>query len=315
MIERIQLVEIMERGEDVFQRRQIDHVATDMDEVIHHNGVCMKVEWNAETGPNAHYKVKNPNNDVMDVHGNKFTLEMRIDGFQDAKMMLEHKVGIIVLAIIGPCQGTEAMIVKRILSWSATGFTWKENPQHALDLITWAGLEQSRAAAMTPSTAATTKTLRNTSAEFSCERGKAGSVDGVPEDTAYSIHKANRIGYEALIQKVIFETVDVNTINTVMNSTDTKLLSSEEPESIWTSSDPELRTTSARKVDTDWMDQDSDDQKCFCCVSRRLGNCVNDVGWAKRAQFTPISGQRPYQDMYDEDGNDDRGGLGWRTVA
>ena len=108
-----------------------------------------------------------------------------------------------------------------------------------------------------------------------------------------------------LIQKVIFETVDVNTINTVMHSADTKLSSSEEPESVWTFSDPELRTTSARKVDTDWMDQDSDDQKCFCCVSRRLGNCVNDVGWAKqdecmerakalveRAHFTPISGQR-----------------------
>ena len=92
----------MERGDDVFQRRQIDHVATDMDEVIHRVGVCMKVEWNAETEPNVHYKVKNPNDDVMDVHGNKCTLEMRIDGFQDAKMMLEHTVDIKVLAIIGP---------------------------------------------------------------------------------------------------------------------------------------------------------------------------------------------------------------------
>ena len=81
--------------------------------------------------------------------------------------------------------------MKRILSWSPTGFTWKENPQHALDLITWAGLEQSRAAAMTPSTAATTKTLRNTSAEFSCERGKAGSVDGVTEDIALQHPQSN----------------------------------------------------------------------------------------------------------------------------
>ena len=55
VIERIQLVEIMERGDDVFQRRQIDHVATDMDEVTHRVGVCMKVEWNAETEPNVHY--------------------------------------------------------------------------------------------------------------------------------------------------------------------------------------------------------------------------------------------------------------------
>ena len=83
----------------------------------------------------------------MDVHGNKCTLEMRIDGFQDAKMMLEHTVDIKVLAIIGPGQGTEAMIVKRILSWSPTGFTWKENPQHALDLsrgLDWSSREQQR---------------------------------------------------------------------------------------------------------------------------------------------------------------------------
>ena len=57
-------------------------------------------------------------------------------------------------------QGTEAKIVKRILSWSPAGFTWKANPEHALDLITWAGLEQSKAAAPTPGAAATTKTMR-----------------------------------------------------------------------------------------------------------------------------------------------------------
>ena len=75
--------------------------------------------------------------------------------------MLENKVDIKVLAIIGRGQGTEAKVVKRILSWSPSGFTWKANPKHALDLITWAGLEQSKAAAPTPGTAATTKTMRN----------------------------------------------------------------------------------------------------------------------------------------------------------
>ena len=76
------------------------------------------------------------------VLGDDFMVESNIDVFQDAKAMLDHKVDIKVLAIIGPGQGTEAKIVKRILSWSPAGFTWMANPKHALDLITWAGLEQ-----------------------------------------------------------------------------------------------------------------------------------------------------------------------------
>ena len=73
-------------------------------------------------------------------------VESRIDVFQDVKAMLEYKVDIKVLAIIGPGQGTEAKIVKRILSWSQSGFTWNANPKHA--------------AAPTPGSPATTKTLR-----------------------------------------------------------------------------------------------------------------------------------------------------------
>ena len=58
----------------------------------------------------------------------------------------------------------------------------------------------------------------------SWERAEARFVDGVTEDTAHNLHKANRIGYEALIER----TVDVNAIDTVMSSADKKLSSSEE---------------------------------------------------------------------------------------
>ena len=47
-------------------------------------------------------------------------------------------------------------------------------------------------------------------------------MDGVTEDTAYSIHKGYRIGHETSIERIIPETVDGNTIDTVMNSADKK---------------------------------------------------------------------------------------------
>ena len=87
-------------------------------------------------------------------HGDDFMVESRIDVWQDVKAMLEHTADINVISIIGPGQGTEAKIVKRILSWSLAGFTWKADPA-------WAGLEQSRAASPSPGTDATTKTMRN----------------------------------------------------------------------------------------------------------------------------------------------------------
>ena len=95
------------------------------------------------------------------VHEDDFMVESRIDVFQDVKAMSEHKVGINVISIIGLGQGTEAKIVKRVLSWSPAGFTWKANPKQARDLIAWAVLEQSKAAAASPGTAATAKTMRN----------------------------------------------------------------------------------------------------------------------------------------------------------
>ena len=106
----------------------------------------MKAGWDAvAVEPNVYHRAGSLYDDddaSVCVHGDDFMEESNIDVFQDAKAMLDHKVDIKVLAIIGPGQGTEAKIVKRILSWSqAAGFTWKANPKHALDLITWAGLE------------------------------------------------------------------------------------------------------------------------------------------------------------------------------
>ena len=63
-------------------------------------------------------------------YGDDFMVESRIDVFQEVKAMLEHEVDTNVIAIIGSGQGTEAKIVKRILSWSLAGFTWKSRPKH-----------------------------------------------------------------------------------------------------------------------------------------------------------------------------------------
>ena len=82
------------------------------------NEVFMKDGWDAvAVEPNVYHKAGSLNDDE-DVN-----VESRIDVFQDVKAMLEHKVDIKVLAIIGPGQGTEAKIVKRILSWCPSGFT------------------------------------------------------------------------------------------------------------------------------------------------------------------------------------------------
>ena len=51
-------------------------------------------------------------------------VESRINVFQDVKGMLEHQVDIEVLAVVGLGEGTDAMIVKRILSWSPSNFSF-----------------------------------------------------------------------------------------------------------------------------------------------------------------------------------------------
>ena len=164
----------------------------------------MKAGWDAvAVEPNVYQKAGNLGDDddaSVCVHGDDFMVESRIDVFQDVKAMLEHKVDINVISIIGPCQGTEAKIMKRVLSWSPAGCTWKANPKHTRDLIAWAGLEQLKAAAPSPGTAATTKTMRNALDELPWERVKAVSWAGGTAthfamdrpDTAYCIRRANQ---------------------------------------------------------------------------------------------------------------------------
>ena len=83
----------------------------------------MKAGWDAvAVEPNVFHKAGSLNDDddaSVCVHGDDFMVESRIDVFRDAKAMLEHKVDIKVLAIIGLGQGTQAKFVKRVLepSW------------------------------------------------------------------------------------------------------------------------------------------------------------------------------------------------------
>ena len=146
----------MEKRDDTSKQRQIDHVVTDMDELIYahppreaepdctvvwlllkahagawkaarlwqecfRNEVCMKAGWDAvAVEPNAHHKDKNLNDDddaSMCVHGDDFMVASRIDVVQDAKAMLEHKVDIEVLAIIGPGQNIKGQDRETSLVW------------------------------------------------------------------------------------------------------------------------------------------------------------------------------------------------------
>ena len=77
--------------------------------------------------------------------------------------------------------------MKRVSSWRSAG-------------VKWARLEQSRAAALTPNTAATTRITRDTLDELSWERAKVISLAGGIAiylvlnrlNIAYNIYRANR---------------------------------------------------------------------------------------------------------------------------
>ena len=175
VIKRIEQVKLMERQDDWSQRRQIHHADTDMDELIHahpprkaarwwqefiRNEVCMKAKCNAEaTEPNAYHKVEDLNDDDASrcVHDNEFMMELKTDGFQDVKVMSEHEVEINASIIIGTGQDTHTKVVKQVSSWRPAG-------------ITLVSMEQWRAAELSTNTDATTKTMRNTTDEFSWER-------------------------------------------------------------------------------------------------------------------------------------------------
>ena len=227
VIEEMEQMKFTEKRDDTSQQEQIGHVVTDMDELIYahpsrgaepdcivvwlllkaHSGarraarlwqeffrnavLFMRAGWHAEAlEPNVYHKAEDLNDGhdaSMYVHGDDFMVEVRISVFQDVKVMLEQNVGLEALTIIGPGQNTKAKIVKRVSSWRPAG-------------ITWVRLEQSRAAALTPSTATTTRTTRNTSDELSWERAKAISLAGGTAiclvldrlDIAYNLREANR---------------------------------------------------------------------------------------------------------------------------
>ena len=231
------------------------------------NEVFMKAGWDAvAVEPNVYHKGGSLGDDddaCVCVHEDDFMVESRIDVFQDAKAVLEHKVGVNVISIIGPGQGTEAKIVKRILSWSLAGFTWKANPKHARDLIAWAGLEQSKAAAPSPGTAATTKTMRNALDELPLERANAVPSAGSTAthlamdrpDIAYSIRRATqdtakpKLRTEARLERV----------------------------ARYLRGEPERDAN-----EVGWTGPDSEDQKCFSCVVVRFGEHVIDVVCSKQ---------------------------------
>ena len=163
VIKRIEQVKLMERRDDWSQRRQIDHVATDMDELIRahppstaarlwqefvRNEAFMKAErkrrsYGAKCVPQSR-KLERRRYTSGYVHGDEFTVELRTDGFQDAKAMSEHDVDINASNIIGTGQNTKTKVVTQVSSWRPAG-------------ITLVRLEQSRAAELATNTDATTK--------------------------------------------------------------------------------------------------------------------------------------------------------------
>ena len=84
------------------------------------NEVFIEAGWDAVAGePNVYHEAGSlgDNDDAcVCLHRDDFMVESRIDVFQDVKAMSEHKVDINVISIIGPGQGTEGKIVKRVLS-------------------------------------------------------------------------------------------------------------------------------------------------------------------------------------------------------
>ena len=128
VIEEFEQLKLMEKRDDTSQQRQIDHVVTDMNELIYahppreaepdctvvwlllkarsgarkvarlwqecfRNEVFMKAGWDAvAVEPNVYHKAENLNDARMCAHGDDFMVVSRIDVVQDVKAMSEHKV-------------------------------------------------------------------------------------------------------------------------------------------------------------------------------------------------------------------------------
>ena len=84
----------------------------------------MSAGWDAEAiEPNAYHKPEDLNDDdnaTKDGHSDSFMVELRIDLFQDAKALKEHKVDCEVSTTIG----TETKIVTHVSSRRPAGITW-----------------------------------------------------------------------------------------------------------------------------------------------------------------------------------------------
>ena len=183
--------------------------------------------------------------------------DLNNDDDADVKAKKEHKVNIKVSTIIG----TEAKIVKQVSSWKPAGITWVR-----------VGLT---AAALTPNTAA------NTSDELFWDRAEARSLAGGTAICLVLDWLDIAFDTEELIERIGHEAVSENLNDAVMNSTKSEV-SSEEPELVWTVLFQAMTQKSMRKADTNWIDQDSEDQKCLSCVTVRMGDRVIDVEGTKQ---------------------------------
>ena len=107
--------------------------------------------------------------------------------------------------------------------------------------------------------------------------------------------------------------------------------STKESEFAWTVLCQTTTQKSVRKLNTNWTDRHSEEQECFSCAVVRCGDveCAKqDVVSLSAIQPEPYTWNtggartshtncldRSHRPTDDQDGNDDRGGLGWRIVA
>ena len=132
-----------------------------------------------------------------------------------------------------------------------------------------------RAAALTPKTAA------NTSDELSWDRAKARSLAGGIAIYLVLDRLDITCDIEELIERIGHEAVSENLNDAGMNSKNSEV-HSEEPDCVWTVLCQAMAQKSVRKTDTNWTDQDSKDQKCFSCVTMRIGVRVINVECTKQ---------------------------------
>ena len=127
-----------------------------------------------------------------------------------------------------------------------------------------------RAAALTPNTAA------KTSDELSWDRAQARSLAG--GTAIYLALGGLDVDWdmEELIERSGQEAVSENLNDAVMNGTNSEV-SSEEPEFVLTVLCRTMTQKSVRKADTPRTERDSEDQKCFNCVTVRIGDRVINV--------------------------------------